>query len=175
MFGSMSLDRLKSANTKGDILSITKDIANSQMKRLRSKFEAAWKELAGDAGLSEEQINSISGTIFDRMGSMITNTMDAAMGNKDLTNDQIKELCANMFQRMGYIYENGWDNLYSLSPDMPKDVSEKLHTLFDKISSNYNSDTDSVNKVLADKIGTVTNTMCAVGSLAGLVRLVPPM
>ena len=159
MFDNMSLDRLKNANTKGDILSITKDIANSQMKRLRSKFEAAWKELAGDAGLSEEQIDSISGTIFDRMGSMITNTMDAAMDNKDLTNDQIKELCANMFQRMGYIYENGWDNLYSLSPDMPKDVSEKLHTLFDKISSNYNSDTDSVNKVLADKIGTVTNTM----------------
>lgn len=159
MFDNMSLDKLKNANTKGDILSITKDIANSQMKRLRSKFEAAWKELAGDAGLSEEQIDSISGTIFDRMGSMITNTMDAAMGNKDLTNDQIKELCSNMFQRMGYIYENGWDNLYSLSPDMPKDVSEKLHTLFDKISSNYNSDTDSVNKVLADKIGTVTNTM----------------
>lgn len=159
MFDNMSLDKLKNANTKGDILSITKDIANSQMKRLRSKFEAAWKELAGDAGLSEEQINSISGTIFDRMGSMITNTMDAAMGNKDLTNDQIKELCANMFQRMGYIYENGWDNLYSLSPDMPKDVSEKLHTLFDKISSNYNSDTDNVNKVLANKIGTVTNTM----------------
>lgn len=159
MFDNMSLDKLKNANTKGDILSITKDIANSQMKRLRSKFEAAWKELAGDAGLSEEQIDSISGTIFDRMGSMIANTMDAAMGNKDLTNEQIKELCANMFQRMGYIYENGWDNLYSLSPDMPKDVSEKLHTLFDKISSNYNSDTDSVNKVLADKIGTVTNTM----------------
>lgn len=159
MFNNMSLDKLKNANTKGDILSITKDIANSQMKRLRSKFEAAWKKLAGDAGLSEEQIDSISDAIFDRMGSMITNTMDAAMGNKDLTNDQIKELCANMFQRMGYIYKNGWNNLYSLSPDMPKDVSEKLHTLFDKISSNYNSDTDSVNKVLADKIGTVTNTM----------------
>lgn len=159
MFDSMSLDRLKNANTKGDILSITKDIANSQMKRLRSKFEAAWKELVGDTGLSEEQVDSISSTIFDRMGSMITNTMDAAMGNKDLTNDQIKELCANMFQRMGYIYENGWDNLYSLSPDMPKDVSEKLHTLFDKISSSYNADTDNVNKILADKIGTVTNTM----------------
>ena len=156
---SLSLDKLKNAKTKGDILSITKDIANGQMKKLQSKFEAAWKELGGDVGLTEEQIDSISGTIFDRMGSMITNTMDSALNNKELTDDQIKELCASMFQRMGYIYENGWDNLYSLSPDMPKDMSEKLHTLFDTISSDFNNHTATINRILADKIGSTSNTM----------------
>mgnify|MGYP004596987187 CR=1 FL=1 len=156
---SLSLDKLKNAKTKGDILSITKDIANGQMKKLQSKFEAAWKELGGDVGLTEEQIDSISGTIFDRMGSMITNTMDSALNNKELTDDQIKELCASMFQRMGYIYENGWDNLYSLSPDMPKDMSEKLHTLFDTISSDFNNHTATINQILADKIGSISNTM----------------
>ena len=92
-------------------------------------MEAAWQ----NAGLSEEQIDTIGSTIFDRMGSMISNSMDSALGNKNLTDDQIKTICAEMFQRMGSVYKNGWDNLYSLSPDMSTDASTAINKLFETI------------------------------------------
>lgn len=157
--GSLPIDDLKNAKTKGDLISITKSLANNQMKRLRNKFDTVWKRLGKNAGLSEEQIDTIGSTIFDRMGSMITNTMDAAMGNKDLTNDQIKELCAEMFQRMGSVYKNGWDNLYSLSPDMSTDASTAINKLFETIFADYNADTSNISDILSNWLPKVENTM----------------
>lgn len=157
--GSLPIDDLKNAKTKGDLISITKSLANNQMKRLRNKFDTVWKRLGKNAGLSEEQIDTIGSTIFDRMGSMITNTMDAAMGNKDLTNDQIKELCAEMFQRMGSVYKNGWDNLYSLSPDMSTDASTAINKLFETIFADYNADTSNISDVISGWLPKVENTM----------------
>lgn len=95
--GSLPIDDLKNAKTKGDLISITKSLANNQMKRLRDKFDTVWKRLGKNAGLSEEQIDTIGSTIFDRMNSMISNSMDSALGNKNLTDDQIKTICAEMF------------------------------------------------------------------------------
>lgn len=157
--GSLPIDDLKNAKTKGDLISITKSLANNQMKRLRNKFDTVWKRLGKNAGLSEEQIDTIGSTIFDRMGSMITNTMDAAMGNKDLTNDQIKELCAEMFQRMGSVYKNGWDNLYSLSPDMSTDASTAINKLVETIFADYNADTSNISDILSNWLPKVENTM----------------
>lgn len=157
--GSLPIDDLKNAKTKGDLVSITKSLANNQMKRLRNKFDTVWKRLGKNAGLSEEQIDTIGSTIFDRMGSMITNTMDAAMGNKDLTNDQIKELCAEMFQRMGSVYKNGWDNLYSLSPDMSTDASTAINKLVETIFADYNADTSNISDILSNWLPKVENTM----------------
>jgi hypothetical protein len=157
--GSLPIDDLKNAKTKGDLISITKSLANNQMKRLRNKFDTVWKRLDKNAGLSEEQIDTIGSTIFDRMGSMITNTMDAAMGNKDLTNDQIKELCAEMFQRMGSVYKNGWDNLYSLSPDMSTDASTAINKLVETIFADYNADTSNISDILSNWLPKVENTM----------------
>lgn len=131
--GSLPIDDLKNAKTKGDLISITKSLANNQMKRLRDKFDTVWKRLGKNAGLSEEQIDTIGNTIFDRMNSMISNSMDSALGNKNLTDDQIKTICAEMFQRMGSVYKNGWDNLYSLSPDMSTDASTAINKLFETI------------------------------------------
>lgn len=157
--GSLPIDDLKNAKTKGDLISITKSLANNQMKRLRNKFDTVWKRLGKNAGLSEEQIDTIGSTIFDRMGSMITNTMDAAMGNKDLTNDQIKELCAEMFQRMGSVYKNGWDNLYSLSPDMSTDASTAINKLVETIFADYNADTSNISDILSNWLPKVENAM----------------
>lgn len=157
--GSLPIDDLKNAKTKGDLISITKSLANNQMKRLRDKFDAVWKRLGKNAGLSEEQIDTIGSTIFDRMGSMISNSMDSALGNKNLTDDQIKTICAEMFQRMGSVYKNGWDNLYSLSPDMSTDASTAINKLFETIFADYNADTSNISDVISGWLPKVENTM----------------
>ena len=157
--GSLSIDDLKNAKTKGDLISITKSLANNQMKRLRDKFDTVWKRLGKNAGLSEEQIDTIGSTIFDRMNSMISNSMDSALGNKNLTDDQIKTICAEMFQRMGSVYKNGWDNLYSLSPDMSTDASTAINKLFETIFADYNADTSNISDVISGWLPKVENTM----------------
>lgn len=157
--GSLPIDDLKNAKTKGDLISITKSLANNQMKRLRDKFDTVWKRLGKNAGLSEEQIDTIGSTIFDRMGSMISNSMDSALGNKNLTDDQIKTICAEMFQRMGSVYKNGWDNLYSLSPDMSTDASTVINKLFETIFADYNADTSNISDILSNWLPKVENTM----------------
>ena len=156
---SLSIDDLKNAKTKGDLISITKSLANNQMKRLRDKFDTVWKRLGKNAGLSEEQIDTIGSTIFDRMNSMISNSMDSALGNKNLTDDQIKTICAEMFQRMGSVYKNGWDNLYSLSPDMSTDASTAINKLFETIFADYNADTSNISDILSNWLPKVENTM----------------
>lgn len=156
---SLSIDDLKNAKTKGDLISITKSLANNQMKRLRDKFDTVWKRLGKNAGLSEEQIDTIGSTIFDRMNSMISNSMDSALGNKNLTDDQIKTICAEMFQRMGSVYKNGWDNLYSLSPDMSTDASTAINKLFETIFADYNADTSNISDVISGWLPKVENTM----------------
>lgn len=156
---SLSVDDLKNAKTKGDLISITKSLANNQMKRLRDKFDTVWKRLGKNAGLSEEQIDTIGSTIFDRMNSMISNSMDSALGNKNLTDDQIKTICAEMFQRMGSVYKNGWDNLYSLSPDMSTDASTAINKLFETIFADYNADTSNISDVISGWLPKVENTM----------------
>lgn len=156
---SLSIDDLKNAKTKGDLISITKSLANNQMKRLRDKFDTVWKRLGKNAGLSEEQIDTIGNTIFDRMNSMISNSMDSALGNKNLTDDQIKTICAEMFQRMGSVYKNGWDNLYSLSPDMSTDASTAINKLFETIFADYNADTSNISDNLSNWLPKVENTM----------------
>jgi hypothetical protein len=157
--GSLPINDLKNAKTKGDLISITKSLANNQMKRLRDKFDTVWKRLGKNAGLSEEQIDTIGSTIFDRMGSMISNSMDSALGNKNLTDDQIKTICAEMFQRMGSVYKNGWDNLYSLSPDMSTDASTAINKLFETIFADYNADTSNISDVISGWLPKVENTM----------------
>lgn len=157
--GSLTIDDLKNAKTKGDLISITKSLANNQMKRLRDKFDTVWKRLGKNAGLSEEQIDTIGSTIFDRMGSMISNSMDSALGNKNLTDDQIKTICAEMFQRMGSVYKNGWDNLYSLSPDMSTDASTAINKLLETIFADYNADTSNISDVISGWLPKVENTM----------------
>ena len=157
--GSLFIDDLKNAKTKGDLISITKSLANNQMKRLRDKFDTVWKRLGKNAGLSEEQIDTIGNTIFDRMNSMISNSMDSALGNKNLTDDQIKTICAEMFQRMGSVYKNGWDNLYSLSPDMSTDASTAINKLFETIFVDYNADTSNISDNLSNWLPKVENTM----------------
>lgn len=157
--GSLSIDDLKNAKTKGDLISITKSLANNQMKRLRDKFDTVWKRLGKNAGLSEEQIDTIGNTIFDRMNSMISNSMDSALGNKNLTDDQIKTICAEMFQRMGSVYKNGWNNLYSLSPDMSTDASTAINKLFETIFADYNADTSNISDILSNWLPKVENTM----------------
>lgn len=157
--GSLPIDDLKNAKNKGDLISITKSLANNQMKRLRDKFDTVWKRLGKNAGLSEEQIDTIGSTIFDRMGSMISNSMDSALGNKNLTDDQIKTICAEMFQRMGSVYKNGWDNLYSLSPDMSTDASTAINKLFETIFADYNADTSNISDVISGWLPKVENTM----------------
>lgn len=157
--GSLPIDDLKNAKTKGDLISITKSLANNQMKRLRDKFDTVWKRLGKNAGLSEEQIDTIGSTIFDRMGSMISNSMDSALGNKNLTDDQIKTICAEMFQRMGSVYKNGWDNLYSLSPDMSTGASTAINKLFETIFADYNADTSNISDILSNWLPKVENTM----------------
>lgn len=157
--GSLPIDNLKNAKTKGDLISITKSLANNQMKRLRDKFDTVWKRLGKNAGLSEEQIDTIGSTIFDRMGSMISNSMDSALGNKNLTDDKIKTICAEMFQRMGSVYKNGWDNLYSLSPDMSTDASTAINKLFETIFADYNADTSNISDVISGWLPKVENTM----------------
>ena len=157
--GSLPIDDLKNAKTKGDLISITKSLANNQMKRLRDKFDTVWKLLGKNAGLSEEQIDTIGNTLFDRMGSMISNSMDSALGNKNLTDDQIKTICAEMFQRMGSVYKNGWDNLYSLSPDMSTDASTAINKLFETIFADYNADTSNISDVISGWLPKVENTM----------------
>lgn len=157
--GSLPIDDLKNAKTKGDLISITKSLANNQMKRLRDKFDTVWKRLGKNAGLSEEQIDTIGNTIFDRMNSMISNSMDSALGNKNLTDDQIKTICAEMFQRMGSVYKNGWDNLYSLSPDMSTDASTVINKLFETIFADYNADTSNISDNLSNWLPKVENTM----------------
>ena len=157
--GSLFIDDLKNAKTKGDLISITKSLANNQMKRLRDKFDTVWKRLGKNAGLSEEQIDTIGNTIFDRMNSMISNSMDSALGNKNLTDDQIKTICAEMFQRMGSVYKNGWDNLYSLSPDMSTDASTAINKLFETIFADYNADTSNISDNLSNWLPKVENTM----------------
>lgn len=156
---SLSIDDLKNAKTKGDLISITKSLANNQMKRLRDKFDTVWKRLGKNAGLSEEQIDTIGSTIFDRMNSMISNSMNSALGNKNLTDDQIKTICAEMFQRMGSVYKNGWDNLYSLSPDMSTDASTAINKLFETIFADYNADTSNISDVISGWLPKVENTM----------------
>lgn len=156
---SLSIDDLKNAKTKGDLISITKSLANNQMKRLRDKFDTVWKRLGKNAGLSEEQIDTIGSTIFDRMNSMISNSMDSALGNKNLTDDQIKTICAEMFQRMGSVYKNGWDNLYSLSPGMSTDASTAINKLFETIFADYNADTSNISDVISGWLPKVENTM----------------
>ena len=156
---SLSIDDLKNAKTKGDLISITKSLANNQMKRLRDKFDTVWKRLGKNAGLSEEQIDTIGNTLFDRMNSMISNSMDSALGNKNLTDDQIKTICAEMFQRMGSVYKNGWDNLYSLSPDMSTDASTAINKLFETIFADYNADTSNISDILSNWLPKVENTM----------------
>lgn len=156
---SLPIDDLKNAKTKGDLISITKSLANNQMKRLRDKFDTVWKRLGKNAGLSEEQIDTIGSTIFDRMNSMISNSMDSALGNKNLTDDQIKTICAEMFQRMGSVYKNGWDNLYSLSPDMSTDASTAINKLFETIFADYNADTSNISDILSNWLPKVENTM----------------
>lgn len=157
--GSPPIDNLKNAKTKGDLISITKSLANNQMKRLRDKFDTVWKRLGKNAGLSEEQIDTIGNTIFDRTNSMISNSMDSALGNKNLTDDQIKTICAEMFQRMGSVYKNGWDNLYSLSPDMSTDASTAINKLFETIFADYNADTSNISDILSNWLPKVENTM----------------
>lgn len=157
--GSLPIDNLKNAKTKGDLISITKSLANNQMKRLRDKFDTVWKRLGKNAGLSEEQIDTIGNTLFDRMGSMISNSMDSAFSNKNLTDDQIKTICAEMFQRMGSVYKNGWDNLYSLSPDMSTDASTAINKLFETIFADYNADTSNISDILSNWLPKVENTM----------------
>lgn len=157
--GSLPIDDLKNAKTKGDLISITKSLANNQMKRLRDKFDTVWKRLGKNAGLSEEQVDTIGNTIFDRMNSMISNSMDSAFGNKNLTDDQIKTICAEMFQRMGSVYKNGWDNLYSLSPDMSTDASTAINKLFETIFADYNADTSNISDILSNWLPKVENTM----------------
>lgn len=157
--GSLPIDDLKNAKTKGDLISITKSLANNQMKRLRDKFDTVWKRLGKNAGLSEEQIDTIGNTIFDRMNSMISNSMDSALGNKNLTDDQIKTICAEMFQRMGSVYKNGWNNLYSLSPDMSTDASTAINKLFETIFADYNADTSNISDILSNWLPKVENTM----------------
>lgn len=157
--GSPPIDNLKNAKTKGDLISITKSLANNQMKRLRDKFDTVWKRLGKNAGLSEEQIDTIGNTIFDRMNSMISNSMDSALGNKNLTDDQIKTICAEMFQRMGSVYKNGWNNLYSLSPDMSTDASTAINKLFETIFADYNADTSNISDILSNWLPKVENTM----------------
>lgn len=157
--GSLPIDDLKNAKTKGDLISITKSLANNQMKRLRDKFDTVWKRLGKNAGLSEEQIDTIGSTIFDRMNSMISNSMDSALGNKNLTDDQIKTICAEMFQRMGSVYKNGWGNLYSLSPDMSTDASTAINKLFETIFADYNADTSNISDILSNWLPKVENTM----------------
>lgn len=157
--GSLPIDDLKNAKTKGDLISITKSLANNQMKRLRDKFDTVWKRLGKNAGLSEEQVGTIGDTIFDRMSSMISNSMDSALGNKNLTDDQIKTICAEMFQRMGSVYKNGWDNLYSLSPDMSTDASTAINKLFETIFADYNADTSNISDILSNWLPKVENTM----------------
>lgn len=157
--GSPPIDDLKNAKTKGDLISITKSLANNQMKRLRDKFDTVWKRLGKNAGLSEEQIDTIGNTIFDRMNSMISNSMDSALGNKNLTDDQIKTICAEMFQRMGSVYKNGWNNLYSLSPDMSTDASTAINKLFETIFADYNADTSNISDILSNWLPKVENTM----------------
>ena len=157
--GSLFIDDLKNAKTKGDLISITKSLANNQMKRLRDKFDTVWKRLGKNAGLSEEQIDTIGNTIFDRMNSMISNSMDSALGNKNLTDDQIKTICAEMFQRMGSVYKNGWDNLYSLSPDMSTDASTAINKLFETIFADYNADTSNISDILSNWLPKVENTI----------------
>ena len=157
--GSLPIDDLKNAKTKGDLISITKSLANNQMKRLRDKFDTVWKLLGKNAGLSEEQIDTIGNTLFDRMNSMISNSMDSALGNKNLTDDQIKTICAEMFQRMGSVYKNGWDNLYSLSPDMSTDASTAINKLFETIFADYNADTSNISDVISGWLPKVENTM----------------
>lgn len=157
--GSLPIDDLKNAKTKGDLIVITKSLANNQMKRLRDKFDTVWKRLGKNAGLSEEQIDTIGNTIFDRMNSMISNSMDSALGNKNLTDDQIKTICAEMFQRMGSVYKNGWDNLYSLSPDMSTDASTAINKLFEIIFADYNADTSNISDILSNWLPKVENTM----------------
>lgn len=156
---SLPIDDLKNAKTKGDLIAITKSLANNQMKRLRDKFDTVWKRLGKNAGLSEEQIDTIGNTIFDRMNSMISNSMDSALGNKNLTDDQIKTICAEMFQRMGSVYKNGWDNLYSLSPDMSTDASTAINKLFETIFADYNADTSNISDNLSNWLPKVENTM----------------
>lgn len=157
--GSLPIDDLKNAKTKGDLISITKSLANNQMKRLRDKFDTVWKRLGKNAGLSEEQIDTIGSTLFDRMNSMISNSMDSALGNKNLTDDQIKTICAEMFQRMGSVYKNGWGNLYSLSPDMSTDASTAINKLFETIFADYNADTSNISDILSNWLPKVENTM----------------
>lgn len=157
--GSLPIDNLKNAKTKGDLISITKSLANNQMKRLRDKFDTVWKRLGKNAGLSEEQIDTIGNTLFDRMNSMISNSMDSAFGNKNLTDDQIKTICAEMFQRMGSVYKNGWDNLCSLSPDMSTDASTAINKLFETIFADYNADTSNISDILSNWLPKVENTM----------------
>lgn len=157
--GSLPIDDLKNAKTKGDLISITKSLANNQMKRLRDKLDTVWKRLGKNAGLSEEQIDTIGNTIFDRMNSMISNSMDSALGNKNLTDDQIKTICAEMFQRMGSVYKNGWNNLYSLSPDMSTDASTAINKLFETIFADYNVDTSNISDNLSNWLPKVENTM----------------
>lgn len=157
--GSLPIDDLKNAKTKGDLIAITKSLANNQTKRLRDKFDTVWKRLGKNAGLSEEQIDTIGSTIFDRMNSMISNSMDSALGNKNLTDDQIKTICAEMFQRMGSVYKNGWDNLYSLSPDMSTDASTAINKLFETIFADYNADTSNISDILSNWLPKVENTM----------------
>lgn len=157
--GSLPIDDLKNAKTKGDLISITKSLANNQMKRLRDKFDTVWKLLGKNAGLSEEQIDTIGNTLFDRMNSMISNSMDSALGNKNLTDDQIKTICAEMFQRMGSVYKNGWDYLYSLSPDMSTDASTAINKLFETIFADYNADTSNISDILSNWLPKVENTM----------------
>lgn len=157
--GSLPIDDLKNSKTKGDLISITKSLANNQTKRLRDKFDTVWKRLGKNAGLSEEQIDTIGSTIFDRMNSMISNSMDSALGNKNLTDDQIKTICAEMFQRMGSVYKNGWDNLYSLSPDMSTDASTVINKLFETIFADYNADTSNISDVISGWLPKVENTM----------------
>ena len=157
--GSPPIDDLKNAKTKGDLISITKSLANNQMKHLRDKFDTVWKRLGKNAGLSEEQIDTIGNTIFDRMNSMISNSMDSALGNKNLTDDQIKTICAEMFQRMGSVYKNGWNNLYSLSPDMSTDASTAINKLFETIFADYNADTSNISDILSNWLPKVENTM----------------
>lgn len=157
--GYLPIDDLKNAKTKGDLIAITKSLANNQMKRLRDKFDTVWKRLGKNAGLSEEQIDTIGNTLFDRMNSMISNSMDSALGNKNLTDDQIKTICAEMFQRMGSVYKNGWDNLYSLSPDMSTDASTAINKLFETIFADYNADTSNISDILSNWLPKVENTM----------------
>ena len=157
--GSLFIDDLKNAKTKGDLISITQSLANNQMKRLRDKFDTVWKRLGKNAGLSEEQIDTIGNTIFDRMNSMISNSMDSALGNKNLTDDQIKTICAEMFQRMGSVYKNGWNNLYSLSPDMSTDASTAINKLFETIFADYNADTSNISDILSNWLPKVENTI----------------